>query len=75
MGLPSNRSRAQRRLIEKQVFEAKKAALIETFAKGDPALREQMERMSYPEIVAAKNAGHLANPTLPPLDRSGAGGV
>lgn len=65
MGLPSNRSRQHRRLIEKQVYAAKKAALIETFAKDDSELRARMEAMSYPEIVAAKNAGHLTHPELP----------
>lgn len=65
MGLPSNRSRAQARRIEAQVIEAKRLALIETFSKDDPAQRERLTAMSYPEIVAAKNAGHLTTPELP----------
>lgn len=65
MGLPSNRSRAHARRIEREVIEAKRLALVETFSKGDPAQRERLAAMSYPEIVAAKNAGHLTTPELP----------
>ena len=61
----SQRSVAHRRMVEREVIERKRQALIKTLGQDDPDLSERLSAMSYAEIVAAKNAGHLTTPTLP----------
>lgn len=54
-----NRGKRISNRISRQVIEAKRQALIQVLAKGNPDLAEKLQAMTYPEIVAAKNAGNL----------------
>lgn len=67
----STRARVRARRLQRELIERKRLALIETFAANDPELHERLSKMTYAEIVIAKNAGHLTAPELPLVNEDG----